>query len=259
MECSGSMKGRSAAARRGRCAYAETRRLLGDDGAEVAASSRPRPPRATGSRLSATVAQPHPRPPGRRARRLAGRPAARARRTSTPRRGPPRDLPARPAGRTRRNRGRARRRRGRGAALRHRRVRSGPDRHRPGPPGRRSTGRDTTASFMDALADQTYEAARAQGEELTTKTRSSGRAGPEAHAGARPRLGIADPNRGESRRTRRRRPHQPGDRRADVHLPETVKTHLAHIFPKIDVHSRAELVGRSLRRDPAGGPSATTR
>ena len=30
--------------------------------------------------------------------------------------------------------------------------------------------------------------------------------------------------------------------------PETVKTHLAHIFKKIDVHSRAELVGRSLQR-----------
>ena len=29
---------------------------------------------------------------------------------------------------------------------------------------------------------------------------------------------------------------------------ETVKTHLAHIFKKIDVHNRAELVGRSLRR-----------
>ena len=29
---------------------------------------------------------------------------------------------------------------------------------------------------------------------------------------------------------------------------ETVKTHVAHIFKKIDVHSRAELVGRSLRR-----------
>jgi len=32
---------------------------------------------------------------------------------------------------------------------------------------------------------------------------------------------------------------------------ETVKTHLAHIFKKIDVHSRAELVGRSLRRHPS--------
>jgi DNA-binding CsgD family transcriptional regulator len=31
--------------------------------------------------------------------------------------------------------------------------------------------------------------------------------------------------------------------------PETVKTHLAHIFKKLDVHNRAELVGRSLRRD----------
>ena len=29
---------------------------------------------------------------------------------------------------------------------------------------------------------------------------------------------------------------------------ETVKTHFAHIFKKIDVHSRVELVGRSLRR-----------
>ncbi len=29
---------------------------------------------------------------------------------------------------------------------------------------------------------------------------------------------------------------------------ETVKTHFAHIFKKVDVHSRAELVGRSLRR-----------
>jgi DNA-binding CsgD family transcriptional regulator len=29
----------------------------------------------------------------------------------------------------------------------------------------------------------------------------------------------------------------------------TVKTHLAHIFRKLDVHSRAELIAKAVRRD----------
>jgi DNA-binding CsgD family transcriptional regulator len=33
--------------------------------------------------------------------------------------------------------------------------------------------------------------------------------------------------------------------------PETVKTHLAHIFRKLDVHSRAELSARAVRRNTA--------
>jgi DNA-binding CsgD family transcriptional regulator len=32
----------------------------------------------------------------------------------------------------------------------------------------------------------------------------------------------------------------------------TVKTHLAHIFKKLDLHSRAELAAASARRAPAG-------
>jgi len=33
-------------------------------------------------------------------------------------------------------------------------------------------------------------------------------------------------------------------------LPETVKTHLAHIFRKLDAHNRAELTAHVLRRNP---------
>jgi DNA-binding CsgD family transcriptional regulator len=33
--------------------------------------------------------------------------------------------------------------------------------------------------------------------------------------------------------------------------PETVKTHLGHIFKKVDAHSRAELAAQAVRHDPA--------
>jgi DNA-binding CsgD family transcriptional regulator len=31
--------------------------------------------------------------------------------------------------------------------------------------------------------------------------------------------------------------------------PDTIKTHLAHIFKKLDVHSHAELSAHTVRRD----------
>jgi DNA-binding NarL/FixJ family response regulator len=33
--------------------------------------------------------------------------------------------------------------------------------------------------------------------------------------------------------------------------PGTVKTHVSHIFRKLDVHNRAELTAQAIQRDPA--------
>ena len=123
--------------------------------------------------------------------------------------------PRRPRG----GRGGARGRRGRGAAVRRRRARPRRDRRRPRARPRTSTGPRSTRRLREALGDEAYEAARAEGAELTIEDAlewARRARGPRRRA--RRRLGVAHPHRGQGRRARRRGPHQPPDRRADVHL-----------------------------------------
>ena len=109
------------------------------------------------------------------------------------------------------------------------------------------------ARLHEALGDEAYETARAQGAELSTKTHPSGRAGRAARGRARPAAGIRSPRpRSGGRASVAEGPHQPADCRADVHLEETVKTHLSHIFRRLEVHSRAELTARAAERARAG-------
>ena len=106
--------------------------------------------------------------------------------------------------------------------------------------------------IRDALPDSTYAAARAEGARLSTQDAlewARRARGPRA----RPPAGWASLTPTEARvlelATNGLSNRQIAERM--FISPETVKTHLAHIFKKIDVHSRAELVGRSLRRHPS--------
>jgi DNA-binding CsgD family transcriptional regulator len=107
------------------------------------------------------------------------------------------------------------------------------------------------SQLREALGAAAYEAARAQGAELTTedalewarRARGPRRRPPSGWASLTPTearvvdlvaQGLTNPQIGE---------------RMFI-SPGTVKTHLAHIFRKLDVHSRAELTARAMRRNP---------
>jgi DNA-binding CsgD family transcriptional regulator len=104
-----------------------------------------------------------------------------------------------------------------------------------------------------ALGDQAYEAARAQGAELSTgdavewarRARGARRRPPGGWDSLTPTelkvvelvaQGLTNPQVAE---------------RMFV-SPSTVKTHLAHVFSKLDVHNRAELGARAGERNPTG-------
>ena len=110
------------------------------------------------------------------------------------------------------------------------------------------------ARLREALGDEAYEAARAQGAELSTedalewarrargpRTRPPG--GWDSLTPTEVRVvelvaeGLTNPQIAERMFISK----------------ETVKTHLAHIFRKLDVHSRAELTARAVERQASAG------
>ena len=66
--------------------------------------------------------------------------------------------------------------------------------------------------------------------------------------GARSQGGDPDRARDRGAAAARVRPHEPGHRRAPLHLPDTVKTHLEHIFEKLGASDRTAAVAEALRR-----------
>ena len=109
------------------------------------------------------------------------------------------------------------------------------------------------AGLREALGDEAYEAARAQGAELSTedalewarrargpRTRPPG--GWESLTPTEARVvelvaeGLTNPQIAERMFISR----------------ETVKTHLSHIFRRLEVHSRGELTARAVERQRAG-------
>jgi predicted ATPase/DNA-binding CsgD family transcriptional regulator len=104
--------------------------------------------------------------------------------------------------------------------------------------------------LRDALPDRAYAAARAEGARLTIDDAlewARRARGPRR----RPPAGWASLTPTEARVLELATDGLSNRQIAERMFvsPETVKTHLAHIFKKVDVHNRAELIGRSLRRD----------
>jgi DNA-binding CsgD family transcriptional regulator len=110
------------------------------------------------------------------------------------------------------------------------------------------------ARLRETLGDEAYEAARAQGAELSIddalewarrargpRTRPPGGWGSltptEARVVALVAEGLTNPQIGE---------------RMFI-SPGTVKTHLAHVFKKLDVHGRGELTAQAVERRKAPG------
>ena len=92
------------------------------------------------------------------------------------------------------------------------------DRHHPRPPGRPALGCDRPPVARRA-ARQHLRGGTRRGRPTEHASRARvGAPRPRPTRAPARRLGIADPNRGESPGTRHRRPQQPPDRRAHVHL-----------------------------------------
>ncbi|MGZ6692379.1 MAG: helix-turn-helix transcriptional regulator [Solirubrobacteraceae bacterium] len=103
--------------------------------------------------------------------------------------------------------------------------------------------------LRDALPDGAYAAARAEGAELSTEDALEWARRARGPRG-RPPGGWESLTPTEARVLELATDGLSNRQIAERMFvsSETVKTHVAHIFKKIDVHSRAELVGRSLRR-----------
>ena len=103
--------------------------------------------------------------------------------------------------------------------------------------------------LRDALPDGAYAAARAEGAELSTQDALEWARRARGPRG-RPPGGWESLTPTEARVLELATDGLSNRQIAERMFvsSETVKTHFAHIFKKIDVHSRAELVGRSLRR-----------
>jgi predicted ATPase/DNA-binding CsgD family transcriptional regulator len=105
--------------------------------------------------------------------------------------------------------------------------------------------------LRDALPDSTYATACAEGAQLTTHDALEWARRARGPRG-RPPAGWASLTPTEARVLELATDGLSNRQIAERMFisSETVKTHLAHMFKKIDVHNRAELVGRSLRRHP---------